>query len=386
MPDSILLTPGPVPLSKSVKEQLGRDMIHHRSNEIKEALFEIQSCLQQIFKTKEHVYILHSTGTGAMEAALTNTLSAKDEVLVVCGGKFGERWKTLAQTYQLKTHEISVTWGHPVKAAQVEQKLKQHPQIKAILIQCCETSTATRHPIEEIARLTKDNPQVLLVIDAISSLLVHDLFMDEWGLDVVIGGSQKSFALPAGLSFIALSKKAQKFQSISQLPKFYFDLSKEQKANQKGQTSYTSNVSFIRALRVQLKNYMQQGLTNIQKRSCNWAKITQQFAQDLNLSLLSKSPSSSVTAISLPHNIDGKQIKNFMLKNNIFIGGGQDQLEGKIIRFGHLGEIPNKHLLQGFKVFAQALKDQLPSTYTDHLINVALSKAEKSLGSSSESS
>ena len=380
MKSPILLTPGPVPLSESVKEQLGQDMIHHRSDEIKEALFEIQSHFQHIFKTKEHVYILHSTGTGAMEAAITNTLSPSDEVLVVISGKFGERWNKLAQTYKLKTHVVTVPWGHCVTTCQVEQKLKEHPQIKAILIQSCETSTGTHHPIEEISYLTKDNPNILLIVDAISSLVVHDLFMDQWGLDVLIGGSQKSFGLPSGLAFISLSQKAQKFQSTSQLPSFYFNLLKEKKANIKGQTSCSSNVSFIRALRVQLKYFIQQGIPNIQKRSRKWSQVTQQFAKDLNLSLLSQSPCYSVTAISLPCNIDGHQVKNFMLQHNIFIGGGQDRLDGKIVRFGHLGEISTKHLLQGFKVFTQALQAQQPTIYTDKITQTALSKAIKSLG------
>ena len=380
MPDSILLTPGPVPLSEDVKEQLARDMVHHRSHEIKEALFDIQSSLKQVFQTKEHVYILHSTGTGGMEAALTNTLSPQDEVLVVIGGKFGQRWKKMAEAYQLKVHEVSKKWGHPVDISQIEQQLKKHPQIKALLVQSCETSTGTHYPIEEMARLTKKNPHLLLIVDGISSLLVHNLLMDQWGIDILIGGSQKSFALPAGLSFVALSKKAQEFQTTSKLPCFYFNLSTEKKANDKGQTSYSSNVSFIRALRVQLKNFIQQGIPNIQKRSRHWAEVTQEFAQDLSLSLFSESPCYSVTAISLPSNIDGHQVKKFMLQQNIFIGGGQDHLEGKIIRFGHLGEIQPAHLLQGLKIFAQALKDQQPTTYTDEKIQNAVSKAKKSLG------
>ena len=379
MPQQILLTPGPVPISEDVKKELSRDMVHHRSGEIKEALTEIQPYLQQIFKTKEHVYILHSTGTGAMEASLTNTLSPQDEVIVISGGKFGERWKKISETYQLVVHEILVPWGSSLPATQVEQELKKHPQTKAILMQCCETSTATLFPVKEIARITQKNPQTLLIVDAISSLLIHDLLMDEWGVDVVIGGSQKSFALPSGFSFVALSKKAQKFQSTSKLPCFYFDLLKENKANLIGQTSYSSNVSFIRALRIQLKQFMQKGLPHVQRKSAEQAKITHQLVKDLGLSLFSKNPSSSVTAVLLPEDIDGEQIKNFMLKQNVFIGGGQDQLEGKIIRFGHMGEVTSKNLMQGFKVFCQALKDQKPSTYTSPIIEKALTRAEKSL-------
>ena len=383
MPHQTLLTPGPVPISEDVKKELSRDMVHHRTGEIKEALGEIQPQLQQIFKTKEHVHILHSTGTGAMEASITNTLSPQDEVIVISGGKFGERWKKIAETYQLIVHEILVPWGHSISADQVEKELKKYPKSKAILMQCCETSTATLFPVKEIAQITKKQSGVLLIVDAISSVLIHDLLMDEWGVDVVLGGSQKSFALPAGFSFIALSKKAQKFQSTSTLPCFYFDLSKEKKANIIGQTSYTSNVSFIRALRTQLNDYTKIGLPHVQRKSVEHARITHQLVKDLGLSLFSKKPSSSVTAILLPSDIDGKQVKNFMLEKNVFIGGGQDQLEGKIVRFGHMGEITNQSLLLGFKVFCQSLKEQKPSTYTSALIEKALTRAEKSLAEKS---
>ena len=383
MPHQTLLTPGPVPISEDVKKELSRDMVHHRTGEIKEALGEIQPQLQQIFKTKEHVHILHSTGTGAMEASITNTLSPQDEVIVISGGKFGERWKKIAETYQLVVHEILVPWGHSILADQVEKELKKYPKSKAILMQCCETSTATLFPVKEIAQITKKQSDVLLIVDAISSVLIHDLLMDEWGVDVVLGGSQKSFALPAGFSFIALSKKAQKFQSTSTLPCFYFDLSKEKKANIIGQTSYTSNVSFIRALRTQLNDYIKTGLPHVQRKSVEHARITHQLVKDLGLSLFSKKPSSSVTAILLPSDIDGKQVKNFMLEKNVFIGGGQDQLEGKIVRFGHMGEITNQSLLLGFKVFCESLKEQKPSTYTSALIEKALTRAEKSLAEKS---
>jgi len=243
----ILLSPGPVPLSSAVKEQLGLDMTHHRSLEISEDLQQVFIYLKKIFQTKEDVYLLNASGTGAMEAALTNTLSSLDEVLCVNSGKFGERWIKMAQIFQLKVHEVKVPWGHAIQVSQIEEKLKQNPKIKAVFIQACETSTCVLHPIQEIGKLIRKKEETLLIVDGISALIVSPLPMDEWGIDVLIGGSQKSFSLPAGMSFISLSQKAQKFQEHSNLPVFYFDLKKEKKANAQAQTSFSTNVSFIRA-------------------------------------------------------------------------------------------------------------------------------------------
>ena len=377
--EKILLSPGPVALSLTVREQLGRTMTHHRSLEIKQALARLQSSLQQIFKTKEPVYILNSSGTGAMEAALTNTLSPQDEVLVISAGKFGQRWKELALAYSLIPHEIKVPWGEAVDVLSVQEKLKTNPQIKAVLVQACETSTAVNHPIKELAELTKNLPQTLLIVDAISALLMMDLDMDAYGIDILIGGSQKSFALPAGLSFLALSKKACKFQTSSSLPVFYFDLKKEKTSNQKGETSFSANVSFIRALDASLQDYLKQGLPHIRDKAKKLAAALKQFAKHLNLKIFSSAPSLTVTALTMPENIDGNKIKKFMEEQNVIVGGGQDFLKGKIIRFGHIGHIQCKDYAKALKIFGKALQEQKPETYSEKVLETAQKKAEEIL-------
>ena len=377
--EKILLSPGPVTLSPAVREQLGRSMTHHRSKEIKQALNLLQSSLQKVFKTKEHVYIFNSSGTGAMEAALTNTLTPQDEVLVISAGNFAKRWKELALAYCLTPHEIKVPWGEAVNISDVKEKLKSHPQIKAVLVQACETSTAVNHPIKELAGLTKNLPETLLIVDAISALMMMDLDMDDYGIDVLIGGSQKSFALPTGMSFLALSKKAYEFQKTSRLPVFYFDLKKEKKANQKGETAFSANVSFIRALDASLQNYLQQGFSEIRKKAKTLAQATEQFVKHLNLKLFSSAPSLTVTAITMPENIDGNQVKKFMEEQNVIIGGGQDFLKGKIIRFGHIGHILSKDYATALKVFGKALQKQQPEIYTEENLETAQKKAEEIL-------
>ena len=377
--EKILLSPGPVALSPAVKEQLGRSMTHHRSMEIKEALTRLQSSLQKVFKTKEHIYMLNSSGTGAMEAAITNTLSPQDEVLVISAGKFGQRWKELALAYKLSPYEVKATWGTAVNVSSVKEKLKSHPQIKAVLVQACETSTAVNHPIKELAQLTKNLPQTLLMVDAISALMMMNLDMDAFGIDILIGGSQKSFALPTGMSFLALSKKACEFQKTSKLPVFYFDLKKEKKANEKNETAFSSNVSFIRALDISLQEYAHQGFSQIRNKAKTLAQATEEFAKSLNLKFFSSAPSLTVTALTMPENIDGGKVKNFMEEQNVIVGGGQDFLKGKIIRFGHIGHIQYRDYAKALKIFGKALQTQQPKIYTEERLKNAQKKAEEIL-------
>ena len=377
--EKILLSPGPVTLSLAVREQLGRSMTHHRSTEIKQALARLQSSLQQVFKTKEHVYILNSSGTGAMEASLTNTLSPQDEVLIISAGNFAKRWKELSLAYKLIPHEITVPWGEAVNASDVKEKLKTHPQIKAVLAQACETSTAVNHPIKELAEVTKNLPETILIVDAISALMMMDLDMDDYGIDILIGGSQKSFALPTGMSFLALSKKAYEFQKKSLLPVFYFDLKKEEQANQKGETAFSANVSFIRALDASLQEYLQQGFSQIREKAQRLATATEQFVKHANLKLFSSAPSLTLTAITMPENIDGNQVKKFMEEQNVMVAGGQDILKGKIIRFGHIGHIQYKDYAKALEVFGKALQDQEPTIYTKEVLKQAQKKAEEIL-------
>ena len=285
----------------------------------------------------------------------------------------------MATAFGLTARAIHIPFGKPVTASAIQQHLEKYPKTKAILIQACDTSTATLHPIQEISQITRSYPNLLLIVDAISALIAVDLDMDQWGIDILIGGSQKSFALPTGLSFLALSQKAKKLQSQSQLPIFYFDLEKEQQANQKGQTAFSSNVTFIRALHAQLKKYIEIGLNQIQKRHLSLAQATWKFAKILKLPLFSEAPSPSVTAICIPDGIDGVKIKKWMEEHGVIIGGGQGHLVGKIVRLGHLGEISTTAYLQGLRVFGQALIQQCPEVYNETLINQALSEATRFL-------
>ncbi len=223
-----LFTPGPVPVSPRVLLTQAQPITHHRLPEFSEILKEIRENLKYLFQTEKEVYFFASSGTGAMEAAIVNLFSPEDKVIVVEGGKFGERWRELAETFGLKPIVIEVEWGKAVRTEEVEKTLRKHPDAKAILIQACETSTGVKHPVHEIAELTR-NRETLLVVDAITALGVYPLPMDKLGLDVVITGSQKALSLPPGLSFIAFSDKALEISKTSKLPKYYFNLQREKK-------------------------------------------------------------------------------------------------------------------------------------------------------------
>ncbi|MDE0092279.1 MAG: alanine--glyoxylate aminotransferase family protein [Oligoflexia bacterium] len=373
-PQPLLLTPGPVILSPQIQESLSQAMWHHRSHLFKNTLKQVSRQLKDIFQTKEDVLILTSTGTGAMEASLSNSFSPQDEVLCICAGKFGERWRDMALAFQLKVNVIKVPWGQAVSIQEIKKRLKQNKKIKALLISACETSTATQHPIKEIAQLLKDHPEVLFIVDAITGLGTMELKMDEWGIDIMIAGSQKTFWLPAGLAFICLSKKAWKKSSNSKLPKYYFDLNREKQAQTKGQTAFSSSVTLIRALSVSLKLIQKTGVKNLILRGEALKKACHTFCETLDLKLLSSHPANALTAIEVS---SSSLLKEKLEKNHqVFVAEGQGFLKNKILRIGHLGPLSDKAFMKGLKALALELKKREPSVFTDKKIKSALKKAQ----------
>ena len=373
----ILLTPGPVPACSSVLEALAEPMIHHRTQAFVEQLRQAQQLLQKFFQTKQPVLILNATGTGAMSSALLNTLSPGDQVLSVSAGRFGERWAEIAENYHLNVIKLSVPWGTIIKTEEIKRELQKNKNIKAILSQACETSTGVLHPIKELAEMCQQH-QVLFILDAISALGAVDIPMDKWGIDILIGGSQKSFGLPAGMSFIALSEKAWSFNKESKMPVYYLDLKKELTAQSKGQTAFSSNVAFVRALTKALAPIEQQGLQFFTQRSKKLSQITLEFCKKLNLQIYAENPSPSVTSITLPSHIDGVQLKK-QIENqyNVVVGGGQDKLQGKIIRIGHLGDISIEDLKQGLTALACCLHEMDSQIITDSQLQTTLNDLNK---------
>ena len=376
----ILLTPGPVPLLRQTRQILSEPPLHHRSSEFQIIFKELQKKLQTVFQTKNQVLILNSSGTGAMEAALINTLSPGDQVICVCGGKFGERWRDMALSHGLKVHSLNVPWGRTLPLTEAEKSFKKHPKTKAFLVSACETSTGTEHPIEELSLLLKKYPDTLFMVDGITGLGAMNLNMDAIGIDVLIGGSQKSFMLPAGLAFIALSNKSWRFQKQSTCPRYYFNLAKEKEAQRTGQTAFSSNVTLIKALDKNLTFFEKKGVKHFIHRSHSLAKVTRHFCKTLNLSILSEKPASAVTAIKMPEGVSGKKVQYIMEKEaHVIVAGGQGILKDKIIRIGHLGPVTNKDLIHGLKALGQTIRKLQPEIYSIIQLNKALKTAKEGL-------
>lgn len=334
-----LLAPGPTPVPPEALLAMAMPIIHHRSPDFLPVLDSAKKGLQWLYQTKNDVLIVCSTGTGGMVGTVNNFFSPGDKALVVNGGNFGERWTKICKAYNLDVEEIKFDWGYAVKPAQVEEALRRDPSIKGVFVQASETSTGVYHDIKALADIVKKYENTILVVDAISALVAHDLRMDEWGIDVMIGGSQKGLMLPPGLAFIGVSEKAWAFAEKSTSPKFYFNFRKERESLAKNQTSFTSPVTLIIGLNESLKILQAEGLEKAVARHERLAKATRASVKALGLEMFSKeSPSSAVTAIKAPSGIDGQEIyKNLRVKYGITAAGGQGQAKGKIFRIAHLG-------------------------------------------------
>jgi len=339
MKKKYLLAPGPTPVPPEVLSVMSEPVIHHRSPEFAAILKEVLEGLKWLFQTKNTVLILSSSGTGGMEAAVTNFLSPGDRAVCVRGGKFGERWAEICHAYGVTPVNIGVPWGEAVKPDAVREALEKDPSIKAVYVQASETCTAVAHPVKEIAEIVRKREHTILVVDAITALGVVDLPVDEWGIDICITGSQKALMLPPGAAFLSVSDKAWRFNESAKCPRFYFNLRKEKAKAETGQTNFTSPVSMIIGLRKVLEMMKQEGLKQIFARHEKLADATREAFRALGLRLLAvDSPSNSVTGVYLPDGIDGGAF-NKKLRDHygVTIAGGQDKLKGKVIRVAHLG-------------------------------------------------
>lgn len=353
-----LMAPGPVQIPEDVLQEMALPMIHHRTPEFDGILSETLALLKKFFRTERHVFIQTATGSGGMESALVNTLSPGDKVIAVVSGKFGERWRDIAQVFGMQVVSLDVPWGEAVDPEALADLLKKHPDTRAVITQACETSTAVLHPIRELAQLTRDLPNTILIVDAITAAGVTELPMDDWGLDVVVAGSQKAFMLPTGLAFLSFSKKAWAFVEEAKSPRFYWDVRKELESNLKGETHFSSAVSLIRGLRLVLRKMQEEGFHKQLERCSAMAEATRLGGKALGLEVYSKNPSPSVTALLVPSGIDGQKLRGHLEKKyNVTIAGGQDQLKGKIIRIGHLGHIGRKETLETLERLAKGLND-----------------------------
>ncbi len=333
-----LLTPGPTPLLPQALHAMMASDMHHRTEDFRKVYKSVLNGLKETLHTRNEVIVLVGSGSAAMEAAIQNCFSAGEEVLVCTAGKFGERWTALSKSFGLKPTVIKQPYGGVVTPAQVAQAFEANPNFRAVFIQASETSTGAAHDIEGISKVVR-NYDALFVIDAITGLGTMPLKIDEWGLDIVIGGSQKAFMIPPGLAFLSISDRAWHRMETATLPRFYFDLRLERKNAVNGESAWTPAVSLLLAMDAALKYIRDLGMDNLIKNAQLLAAATRAAATALGLELLSgNNPGGSVTAICAPPGIDsGVIIREFRNRFGSIVANGQGSMKGQIFRIAHLG-------------------------------------------------
>ncbi|MDH5721608.1 MAG: alanine--glyoxylate aminotransferase family protein [Spirochaetia bacterium] len=358
MKKNYLLAPGPVQAPSEVLLSMAKPLIHHRTAQFEEKFAKVQKLLKELFMTQRPVITFASSGTGAMEAAIVNCHSAADEVLIVRGGKFGERWGEISEAYGLKPVYIDIKWGGGLNVEDVENALKSNPNIKSVMMQYSETSTAAMHDVEKTAQIVSKT-NALLIVDAISALGVVPLKSDDWKIDVIVGGSQKSLMLPPGLSFLWFSERAEEKMKSANLPKYYFNAQAELKALKKNTTAYTPAITLIDGLYTSLMMMKEYGWQNLYDKNKKLMKAIHAGLDALNIKLFSSSPSVSVTAGVVPEGIDGERLVNDLKEiYGVTIAGGQDEVKGKIFRVGTLGYVDSSDIVVFFAALEGCLKKQ----------------------------
>jgi aspartate aminotransferase-like enzyme len=332
-----LLTPGPTPLYPPALHAMMASDVHHRTEEFRNVYKSALADLKEVYGTQNDVLCFAASGTGAMDASVSNLFSKGDKVLVCVAGKFGERWAEIAKAYGLDANVLKAEYGDVVTPDRVEAALKAEPITKGVFIQASETSTGAEHDVKTIAGLVK-NTDAIFVVDAITGLGTMPLDIDGWGLDVVIGGSQKAFMIPPGLAFMSVSAKAWRQGETANLPHYYFNLKKEKKSGDGGESSWTPATSLILALGEALKYVKKIGMANLIANAQLLARATREASQELGLELFASRPGSSVTAIKAPAGLDsGVIVKGFKERFGAIIANGQGSMKGQIFRLAHLG-------------------------------------------------
>jgi len=340
-----LFTPGPTPIVPAAQTAMASFAMHHRTADFRALYTRVLADMKDFIGTRNDVLILASSGTGAMEGSVSNLTSPGDRVLVLTAGKFGERWRDLAKAFGCAVEVISAAYGETLSLDEVRQKLT--PDVRAVYVQATESSTGARHDVKGIAKLVRaQGDDTLLVVDAITGLGTTHFDVDGWGIDVIIGGSQKALMIPPGLAYCAVSERAWKRMETAKSPRYYFDFRKERKAAAKGESAYTPATSLFAALGAALDFVRQMGKGDLaagREALVNNAELaaemTRAGAQALGLKLFAASaPAAALTAIQSPTGVDSSAIvKEFRESFAAVVANGQGEMKGKLFRIAHLG-------------------------------------------------
>jgi len=335
-----LFTPGPTPLLMAAQARtLSAANVHHRTEAFRKIMTETLELLKYYYDTQNDVLIFASSGTGAMEGSVSNLLSPGERMLVGTAGKFGERWLGLAQAYGIEAVKVESPYGQPVNIEAMKHRLASDGPFRAVYIQATETSTAVMNDVRSLGEAVKNYPETALVVDAITGLGTSDLRIAAWGLDIVIGGSQKAVMIPPGLAFVSVSEKAWGLIAKSKLPRFYFDFTKERKNQAKGETAYTPATTLVIGLHAALEYIKKLGRENLIANAALLAEASRAAAQALGLKLFAESsPANAATAVCAPAGMDsGAIVKELRTRFGAIIANGQGSMKGQIFRLAHLG-------------------------------------------------
>lgn len=348
---SYIYAPGPTPIPPNVSLKMSEPILNHRSPEYVRLFEEVTEHLQYVFQTTHDVLTFTTSGTGAMEAAVTNLLSPGDRAVVVRAGKFGGRWAEICAAYGVEVVPIDMEWGQAVDPSVVATVLDQERHIKAVFATHSETSTGVLHNIEALGRIVSGR-DILFVVDAISGLGANDLRTDDWHIDVVVSGSQKGLMLPPGLAFASVSPRAWAASDRSASPRYYLSFQRAREALKKGLNPYTPAITLIMGLAEALRQIKTEGLANVFARHARLADATRAGVRAIGLEIFAQRPSNVLTSVTLPPEIDGNQLlKHLKERYGVTMGNGLEHLKGKIIRIAHLGYADEFHAIVGISAF-----------------------------------
>ncbi len=352
-----LRIPGPTPCPDEVLKEMGRQMINHRGPEFAQILSDVTAKLKQLFQTKNDVLLLTGSGTGGLEAAIVNTLSPEDKVLAVSIGVFGDRFAAIAQKFGAEVIPLCFEWGKAADVDEIRQALNKEPEIKAVLVTHNETSTGVTNDLAQISSVVKEYDKLLLV-DAISSLGSIELPVDDWHCDVTVTGSQKGWMVPPGLAMVAINEQAWRASTKAKMARFYWDFSQAKSYLEKGQTPWTPAISIVFALSIALGMMLKEGLANIIARHIQMAKMARHGVKELGLHLFAEEgyASNTVTSIAASDGLDVKELLKILREEHqVVLGGGQQRLQGKIFRIGHLGWVVEEDIARVLRALEVAL-------------------------------
>jgi aspartate aminotransferase-like enzyme len=352
-----LRIPGPTPCPPQVLEAMAKAMIDHRGPEFIKILQRVTDKLKQAFMTHNDLFILTGSGTGGLEAAISNTLSPGDKVLSVSIGVFGDRFANIAKTFGANVIPLNFEWGKAADPDVISKAIKDNSDIKAVLITHNETSTGVTNDLGAIAPIVK-NAGKLLIVDSISGMGSIKCPVDEWHIDVAVSSSQKGWMVPPGLAMVSVSSDAWKAYANAKMPRFYWDFNQAKKYLEKGQTPWTPAISIVFAFDVALDMLLQQGMPNIIAKHGRVADTARNGVKSLGLSVFAeeKHASNTVTAVCGPSNLNIKELRRILREEKeIVLGGGQQTLDGKIFRIGHMGWVTEKDITEVISAIGEAL-------------------------------